>query len=166
MKLLSLCLVLALTVLATSCGRKAVTPLQRKQAANLVSEAQFALTMRDFARAEGLLAQAAELCPDAGSYWISLGATRVRLNKRSAARDAYKRALDAFKDAAAKDKTDVDPMLQQVYVLALLGRADEARSLQGKLQSRFPTNRDVQAFVEEKRLDRMLEDPQFKQTAL
>ncbi len=166
MKLLSLCLVLALTVFSAGCGKKEITPLQRKQAANLASEAQFAVTVRDFARAEGLFAQAATLCPDNGLYWISLGAARVKLDKKPAARDAYKRALDAFKEAAAADQTDTEAALQQVYALALLGRVDEARALQDKLLSKRPDDRDIRAFVEEKRLDRMLEDPQFKQTAL
>lgn len=167
MKLLSIWLVLGLAVLATcACTKKEITPLQRKQAANLVSEAQFAATMRDYARAESLLAQATQAAPDTGVFWISLGSMRVKLNQRGAARDAYKQALAAFEAEAKAKKDDADPALQHVYVLALLGRVDDARRLQDKLPARYPNDRDVRAFVEGKRLDQLLNSPGFKQAAL
>ena len=70
----------AALLLAAGCKpkTKAITSLERKEAANLVSEARFAITLRDDARAEGLLAQAAQLCPDTGDYWLNLGMTRRR----------------------------------------------------------------------------------------
>jgi tetratricopeptide (TPR) repeat protein len=166
MKLLSLCLVLSVTWLMAGCGQKEIPPLDRKKAATLVSEAEFATTMRDFARAEGLLKDATALCPDSGMYWLSLGSTRMKLGQRSGARDAYKHALDAFADSSAKDKDNADVALQQVYVLALLGRVDDARRMQDKLLTRFPNDRGIRAFVESKRLDQLLADPQFKQAAL
>ena len=147
------------------CSKKEITSLERKQAAALVSEAQFATTMRDFARAETLLAQATSLCPDTGAYWLQLGASRIKLGQREPARAAYKGALKAFEDTAKKQK-EPEAALQQVYVLALLGRVDDARALQEKLVSRYPDSRDVKIFVEEKRLDRILADPGFKQMAL
>ncbi len=36
------------------CGPREVTPLQRKQGASLASEAVFAVSIRDYPRAEGL----------------------------------------------------------------------------------------------------------------
>ena len=77
---------------------KEITSLQRKEAATLVSEAEFALQLKDLARAEGLLAKAADLCPDTGKYWVDLGSVRVRLGKKDAARTAY---LAALKDLLA-----------------------------------------------------------------
>lgn len=167
MKLLRPCVIFALVVFAAAgCGKKKeITSLDRKQAANLVAEAQFAVSIRDYARAEGLLGQAAALCPDTGSYWLVLGSTRVRLGKRGDARRAYQEALGAFEDAAAKDKNDAQAALQQVYVLALLGRQDDARKLLAKLPDRYPNDRNVRAFVEG-RLDRIVSDPQFKEIAL
>ena len=140
--------------------------MERKQAANFVSEAQFATTLRDFSRAEGLYVQATTLCPDTAPYWMSLAAVRLRLGQRDGARDAYSHALKAFEQAAAENKTDSEPALQQVYVLALMGRVDDARTLLGKLPDRFPNDRGVRNFVEDKRLDRLIADPQFKQLAL
>lgn len=168
MKMLCPCVVCAIALLVSfGCAKKKeVSSLDLKQAANLVSEAQFATTLRDYPRAETLFQQATSLAPDDGDYWIALGNVEVRLGKRDAARKAYKQALAVFEQIAAKNKSDSQPALQQVYVLALLGRADDARALQAKLSGRYPGDRDVRAFVEGNRLERMLADPQFKSVAL
>src|SRR5688572_27242500 len=51
-------------VLAIGCTpRKPVTERDRKEAAHLVSEAQFAMTMREWTRAEELLAKAVRVAP-------------------------------------------------------------------------------------------------------
>lgn len=158
--------VAVLLFLGAGCGKKPeITSLQRKEAAHLVSEAQFALTLRDLPRAEGLLAKATAVCPDMGDSWISLGSVRMRLGQRDAARTAYKRALAVLEEAAANNKADPEPVLQQVTVLALLGRVPEARALAEKLSSRFPASRSVRMYVEGKNLERLLADPQFKEVA-
>ena len=150
------------------CGgkKKEITSLERKQAAALVSEAEFAATLRDWPRAEGLLAQAAELVPDTGELWLKLGSTRMKLGRRDSAKAAYKNAYDAFDDQMKAKKTDPEPRLQQVTVLALLGHPENARELLEKTARDFPDHRDVRLFIEQKRLDRMLADPQFKELAL
>ena len=142
-----------------------VTSLQRKEAATLVSEAQFAVQIRDLARAEGLYVKATALCPDDGKYWVDLGALRVRLGNRDAARTAYRSALSAY-EAAAADAKEPQAMLQQVYVLALLGRADDARAVLTKTQKKFPDNRAVRGFTDGGQFDRMIDDPRFKEIAL
>lgn len=167
MKLLCSCvLLLALWLVPSGCAKKQITDLDRKKAATLVSEAEFAVTVREYPRAEGLLVQATTLCPDDGSYWLSLGSTRMRMGRRDGARTAYKHALDAFADAAAKDKTDAAAGLQQVMVLALLGRVDDARAFQVKLLKQHPDDSNLRTFVTEKRLDQLLSDPEYKQLAL
>lgn len=164
-------LVLAVAVaFAAGCGKakekkKEITSLQRKEAATLASEAQFAVQLRDHARAEGLLAKAVELCPDDGIYWVNLGSARIRLGNKSGAKDAYVGAEKALRDAAEEKKTDAEPWLQRVYVLALLGRADEARSVLKEAAQKFPDNRNVRAFVDGQ-FDRMLADPKFKELAI
>lgn len=167
MKLLCSCvLVIAVWLVPTGCARKQITDVDRKKAAVLVSEAEFAVTVREYPRAEGLLVQATTLCPDDGAYWLSLGSTRMRLGRRDGARTAYKRALDAFADDARQHKSSTAPGLQQVMVLALLGRVEDARAFQAKLLKQYPDDPDVRQFVGEKRLDQMLNDPQYKQLAL
>lgn len=157
-----------MALLMAGCGKKEVSELQRKQADHLVAEAEFAITLRDWARAENLLAQASALVPDNGVVWTNLGSVRVRLNQKGAAKEAYLKALKAYEDEAAADKTksDPEPWLKQVYVLALLGRTNDGRALLEKTARQFPGHRNVKAFVERKQFDAMLADPNFKQAAL
>ena len=158
---------MAFTLLLAGCGGgKKITELQRKEASHLVSEADFAMTLRDYARAEGTLAKAVELCPDTGSYWMNLGLARIRQGNRSGGKNAYQSALHAFEAAAGVNKTEAYPWLKQVYVLALLGRAEDSRALLAKAAKQFPANRAVKNFIEQKQLDLMLADPSFKQDAL
>lgn len=165
------CLVL-LAILSVAClagckpHPKSVTDLQRKEAAHADSEAQFAVTLRQWERAEGLYAKAAELCPDTGQYWLNLGAARVRLGKRDAAKTAYRNGLKAFEDEASAHSTDLEPWLKQVETLALLGRVDEGRALLEKVSKRFPNERTLRAYLEDKSFDGMLADPAFKESAL
>ena len=164
---IALALAAAAPLAFTGCGsKKKITELQRKEAAHLVSEAEFALTLRDWARAEGLLAKAVQICPDTGAYWLSLGTTRMRLGQRGPAKDAYQTALEAFADEAATNRSDPDPWLRQAYVLALLGRVDDGRALLDKAAKQFPQDRNVRGFIEGKQLDRLIEQPDFKQVAL
>ncbi len=163
-------LALGLALGAMGCGakKKEITELQRKEADFLVADANFAMNMRDWARAESGLTKATGLVPDNGVYWTSLGSMRVRLGNKSGAKQAYLGALKAYENAAAADKTkaDVEPWLKQVYVLALLGRVEEGRALLGKIGGRFPGNRNVRVFIEGKQFDTMIADPLFKQAAL
>ena len=151
---------------AAGCSRKEITSLQRKEAANNVSEAQFALTLRDFGRAEPLLVKATTLCPDTPEYWQLLGAARRRLDNPAGAKQAYGQMLDAARDLYKQDATKSEALLQQVYALALLGRVDDARSLLEKAQKDHPDDRALGAFADGKQLDRILADPAFKEMAL
>jgi len=159
----------AVTLLALGgCKPKAaeITSLQRKEAANIVSEAQFAMSLRDYARAEGLLAKATALEFDNGNYWVSLGSMRVRLGQRPAAKKAYESALGAFEAAYAQDQKLTQSYLQQVYALALLGRVDDARKLLAKVEQKHADDSSVRAFVQGKQLDAMLKSALFKEIAL
>jgi tetratricopeptide (TPR) repeat protein len=161
--------ILALAVLAlVSCKPKPadITSLQRKEAANLVSEAQFAMSLRDYARAEGLLAKATALEFDNGNYWLSLGTMRVRLGQRPAAKKAYESALNAFEAAYKLEPKVPQPHLQQVYALALLGRVSEARTLLASVEQKHPGDPAVREFVQGKQLDAMLQSALFKEISL
>src|SRR5262245_55557412 len=109
----------AILVLGGGCKPRAkeVAPTQLKEAAGLVSEAKFAMSVRDPARAETALARAVELVPTAGDYWLELGRCRVKLGNRGAAKDAYKSALAAYvKDEAHNPTNRAPALLRQIYV--------------------------------------------------
>src|SRR5688500_11319136 len=80
-----------------------ITPLQRKEAASLMSEAEFAMTLRDYTRAEPLFEKAAKLCPDDGEYWLGLGVTRRRLGNLPGAKAVYEKARSAYGDEFKRD---------------------------------------------------------------
>jgi tetratricopeptide (TPR) repeat protein len=165
-----LLLSVVLLLVAAGCGRtpkgSEITDLQRKEAALLMSEADFAISLRDFARAEAALAKAVELTPDNGGYWISLGGLRKRMGNASGARAAYQAALRTYEGQAKEDKLDPQPWLKQIHVLALLGRTDDARALVERTVKQFPADRLVRIFVEEKQFEQMLAAPGFKDVAL
>jgi tetratricopeptide (TPR) repeat protein len=152
--------------LALGCSQqKEVTERDRKEAAYLASEAQFAVTVREWARAEGLLAKAVKVAPT-GDYWLSLGATRLRLNDRKGAREAYQAALKAFAFDSARKNSVAEPWVKQAYVLALLGRHDESRALLAKAAKLFPKDAKVRALTDSKEFEKMVSSQNFKDMAL
>ncbi|MEO7598164.1 MAG: tetratricopeptide repeat protein [Opitutus sp.] len=162
-------LLLSLTLLATSACKpraKDIAPLQRKEAASLASEAQFAVVMRDHARAEPLFEKAAKLCPDTGEYWLGLGVARRRQNNTSGAKAAYEKARSAYHDAYAIDPTQTEALMQELYVLCLLGRKDDAQKIFDQAFRKHPTDTRLRSFSESKQLDRLLADTSFKDLAV
>lgn len=131
----------------------------------LASEAQFAINVRDWARAEGLLAKTVQLVPDA-DYWMALGSSRVRLGNKAGATEAYQKSLRAFADEAAVDEKRVEPWLGQITVLALLGKTDASRALVTKALKRFPNDTRLKSLSDPKQFEAMLNDPGFKENAL
>jgi len=155
-------LVLAVALALSGCHRREITSLERKEAANVLSEAEFAVTLKDWNRAEGLYVKAADLCPDAGDTWMNLGIVRMRLNNRGGAKSAYKSALSAYGGKIDHDPADSQSVIRKAYVLVILGRAGEARSVVEKAQSRYPEDRLLRSFVENHGLDKMVSDPGLK----
>lgn len=166
MKRIVLCLVASVLLLGLGCGRKKpkITPLQRTKAAALVSEAEFATSIRDLPRAEKLYREAAQLCPDDGSYWLGLGVTCRKAGKSADARKAYERALQTYEDAYDDNPKDASLLMRQMYVDALLGRIDDAKAVLKRARKEHPTNAQVANF-DDANLTRMLADPTFKAMA-
>jgi tetratricopeptide (TPR) repeat protein len=152
--------------LAGGCARKrTVTDRDRKEAAHLASEAQFAMSVREWPRAEGLLAKAVQASPE-GDYWLSLGAARVRLANRSGAKAAYEAALKAYASDAMRNAARSDAWVKQVYVLALLGRREDSRALIIKAATRFPNDAKIRGLLDAKEFEKMVTAPTFKDMAL
>jgi tetratricopeptide (TPR) repeat protein len=160
------CVGWAALVLTLGCApRKQATERERKEAAHMVSEAQFAITIREWSRAEDLLAKAVKIAPS-GDYWLSLGATRVRLNNRPGAKDAYQSALKSYEEDSARNNAISEPLLMQAYVFALLGRHDASRAMIEKAAKRFPDDGNVRPLTDPKEFEKMLSSQKFKDMAL
>jgi tetratricopeptide (TPR) repeat protein len=145
--------------------RKPVTERDRTEAAHVASEAQFAVSVREWDRAEKLLARAVELAPQ-GDYWLSLGATRVHLNDRAGAKDAYRSALKAYAAESARPNATSELWIKHAYVLALLGRPDESRALIAQATERFPHDGQVRALNDAGEFEKMVSSQKFKDMAL
>ena len=160
------CLAAALAAGLAGCSRKAISTLDRKEAANVISEAQFATTVRDLPRAETLALQAATLCPDTGDYWLLLGTLQVRNGKKGDAKSSYASALDAYKDQYKQAPGNSQLLIQQAYVLVLMGRPDDARAVIDKAHDRNPDDWGIKKLVESKVVDHMVADPSLKALSL
>jgi tetratricopeptide (TPR) repeat protein len=153
-------------VVALGCGpRKQVTERDRKEAAHLISEAQFALSVREWSRAESLLAKAVHLAPS-GDTWVSLGGARLRLNNRAGAKDAYQSALKAYEAEAVRRNLVAEPWIKQAYVLALLRREADSRAVLAKAAKHFPNDPKLRAFSDPKEFEKLLASQKFKDMAL
>ena len=157
-----LALLLAAALALCSCRHKEITRLEREEAANAASEADFAVTVKELSRAEGLYSKAAALCPDTGDYWLNLGVVRVRMGDKGGARSAYKSALGAYRDAEERDPADSRSVIRRIYVLVVLGRPDDARSVLDEARARNPGDRLLRSFSENGGLQKMLADPALK----
>ena len=142
-----------------------ITPLQRKQAASLVSEADFAVTMKDLPRAEALYRQALELGPDVPLHWQNLGIIQRKQGNLKGARAAYEQALALHSDEYKAGKKP-ESLVQQVWLLSLLGRNAEADKLIRRAQADHPNDPIIRQLADPKKLDAMRHSPDFLAIAL
>jgi tetratricopeptide (TPR) repeat protein len=160
-----LALVLAAAIALAGCRAKEISSTDRKEAANVLSEAEFAVTLKDWPRAEGLYAKAAALCPDQGESWVALGVVRMRMHNPGGAKDAYKSALSAYSDDIKRDPANTFSVIRSASVLVILGRLDDARSLIDRAYAKYPDDRRLKDFVELKALDKIAADPGLKEVS-
>ncbi len=136
-----------------------------KEAKALSSEAQFAMNLREWPRAEKLLLDAIKITPEA-VFYHNLGSTRMRMGNRAGAKEAYLSAIEACDRMVAANKKNTDALLKKVQLLALVGRVNDARELAKKVEKDFPADPAVRAFVDGKALDGLIASPTFKEIAL
>lgn len=169
----SLAFVVLASLFLTGCGKKSATSsgeeptkAQRSEAAMLISEAEFAVQLRDHARAEPLLAKAVTLVGDNPDHWVMLGSTRLRLGNIDGARQAYREALAVVEREYKKNPDNPGLVLEQVHAHALLGQVDKARAVLEKGGKAHPTSQELQNFIKANALDQLMKEPAFKQMAL
>jgi tetratricopeptide (TPR) repeat protein len=155
-------LLLAVALALAGCHRKEISTRDREEAANVLSEGEFAVTMKDWPRAEGLYAKAAELAPDRADTWMNLGIVRMRMNNPAGARSAYKSALSAYNAHLDHEPGDSESVIRKAYVLVILGRPDDARAAVEQAQAQHPDDRRLRGFIENKGMDAMVADPGLK----
>jgi len=118
--------------------------------------------IRDYARAEGLLAKAVELDSETPRLWIQLGTVRRRLDNKSGARKAYEKARELLVQIYKRDPKTIAPLFGQMEVCVLLGKPDDAKKLLEKARKDHPDSPELKAFVADNMLEAMIADPQIK----
>lgn len=166
MKPLALFLCLVLALLAGCKGKpKELSPTEKLAVENLISEAQFALQIREYSRAEELFQRAITLREDFPEYWVLLGMARRRQDNLDGARKAYKHALELHKERYDREKKDED-LAQQAWVLALLGRTDDALKFLEQSLKDHPDSAVLRQMADPRGLPRTFQTAQFKELAL
>jgi len=151
---------LSCALLAGACKEKPkeVSRSVAAAAASAASEAEFAIQIRDYTRAEEQLRRALEMRPEIADWWLELGQVYKRQAKVAEARKAYERALQAYQAEYRRGEDPVD-LLQQIYVQVLLGRESEARKTLDNVAKKHGTHPEVSHFQEEKMLEHWLRAP-------
>jgi tetratricopeptide (TPR) repeat protein len=167
MKLHWMAAVVTLALAISGCGPTGKVPSERerREAAQLASEAQFAVNLKDWSRAEKLYVQATSLHAD-GAYYLGLGAVRIRQGDRAGAKQAYESAIKSCEFDARQSPKDPEPWIRHAYLLAMLGRIDDGRALLEKAEKKFPDNRRLRTFRESRQFETMINSPGFKESAL
>jgi tetratricopeptide (TPR) repeat protein len=98
-------------------------------------------------------------------YWVSLGMARRRQDNTSGARKAYETALDLHADRYKQTKTP-EELVQQAFVLALLGKKDDALKLLNKGLKDHPDSVVIKKMADPRGLPRTFQTEEFKALAL
>lgn len=135
------------------------------EAALLAEEAKFAMSIREYARAQELLQRALKLHPDKPEYWVTLGMTQRKQDNLRDARQSYEKALGMHKDRYKKDARP-EELAQQAFVLALLGKTDEALKLLTQAVKDHPDSPELKRQAAPRGLPRTFQTAEFKALAL
>ena len=157
-------LVLAAALALAGCHRREITSLERKEAANVVSEADFAVNLRDWPRAEGLYVEGRRALPRPGGDLGEPG--------HSQDEDAQPRRRAVRVQVGAHGLfRRLRPRLHRFHGCPQEGlRAGASsvartrpRSSWRKAYTKLPEDRRLRNFIEGKGLDKMIEDPSTKE---
>ncbi len=166
MKHLPLILCVAVALLGGCKGKpKVLSAGDRLKAENLVSEAQFSMQIREYSRAEELFKKAIEIREDYPEYWVALGMARRRQDNRDGARDAYKKAVGLIDDRYKAEKDEKD-LGQKAWVIALLGKTDEAGKFLQKSLKEHPDSAYLQKMADPRGLPHTFQTSEFKELSL
>ena len=163
MNRLLLVIVCSFAALFAGCSRKAkeISESAKAEAATFANEAQFAMTIREFSRAEELFQRAVKIHEDKPEYWVALGMARRKQENKDGARKAYKEAL-SIHVARYKEEKKPEELAQQAFVTALLGKTDDALKLLEKGLQDHPDSALLKKMADPRGLPRTFKSEDFK----
>ncbi len=106
-------------------------------------QSALAFNAGDFALARTNAARATELDSYFAEAWVALGMASVRLGDMDQAKAAYEHALAVHQARHRSDPADSNQVFQQIYVLSLLGRSDEAQALLTQALTEYPDDKQI-----------------------
>ena len=109
-----------------------------ESAAEIAARASQAMEAKDYVRAEALTRTAVRMDPEFAEGWVALGLSLWWQERQAEAQAAFEEALGAHSRRFEKDPTDSNQLLQQVFVLVLLGREQDALTQLRSAKARFP----------------------------
>ncbi|HUT28816.1 MAG TPA: M56 family metallopeptidase [Sedimentisphaerales bacterium] len=127
---------------------------------DIASRAAEAMNAGDFERAQALSAEAVELDPDFAEAWTGMGMACVRAGDYKGAKESYERALSFHQERYRKDPSNANHVQQQIFLLVLLGRDEEAKSLLSRARLQHPEDEQLKKF-EQGGFAALEEDPQY-----
>ncbi|HSI07407.1 MAG TPA: tetratricopeptide repeat protein [Rariglobus sp.] len=162
-----LIVVCAVLLLTSGCSKKPkeVPAAVKAEAAMLISEAQFASSIREYPRAQELVERAIKLRDDVPEYWVTLGMARRKQENKDGARKAYEKALGLHK-ARYKEEKNPEELGQQAFVLALLGRTDEALKVLDQGLKDHPDSAVMKKMADPRGLPATFKAPKFQELAI
>ncbi len=127
-----------------------VTTGSSKRADQLVAQASQKMQDENFEGAVALLNEAKRLQPEWPRVWTTLGIASARLGNDQMAKKSFKRALAIHEKQYRANPSEVKHVKEQVYLLILLNRDQEAKERLARGQSNHPNSRAL------KRLSKMM----------
>jgi Flp pilus assembly protein TadD len=140
-----------------SCGDRGPSTDDRAQ--SLAARAAEAIVDKEYEKARSLLEEAVSLKPDFAEAWVGHGQSCALMGDSVSARESYERALELHSQRYREDSRDANQLVQQVFVLFLLGRETQARDLLAQGLEAHPADEQLNLFSSG--MDSLLTDGEF-----
>ncbi len=164
----SLILAVFLCVALVGCKDKPKTPVPSTPKAvaaevgRIISEAEFAVQMKDFARAETLMNQAIALEKDDARHYMRLAYVAIQQANKTNARAAYEKALKCYIQESKGDGGNPAIILDIINVHLLLRQPAEAQKVLDAAVKQFPKVEDFKIMQKENAIQQMMKDPEIQ----
>jgi Flp pilus assembly protein TadD len=109
----------------------------------LASDSAAAFNAKDYGKAQTLAAEATSIDPQFAEAWVGYGMASVHLGQTDNARQAYERALALHQARHRQNPSVPDQVVQQIFLLTLLGRPAEAETLLKQARVDYPNDQTI-----------------------
>ena len=144
----ALLIVCSTLLLFTSC-RQSSRSADSTNSKALAANSAAALNAQDYSKAQELAAQATRLDPEFAEAWVGYGMASVKLGQTDLARKAYERALSLHEVRLQQNPSDANQVFQQIFLLELLGRSDQATALLKRAQADHPNDQQISSLAKD-----------------